>query len=81
MSANASEDARLLAKGILSLLDAERFLYIESIFTWLDEPNPDKVYVFGSDREVYEILRDQSSDFKWAQGSYRVVPYDTFPFL
>lgn len=76
ISPRATEDTRLLAKGLIALLDEELFLYIESVYTWLDESDPEKVYVFGSDQEVYEIVKDASA-FKWAQGSFRVLPYDS----
>lgn len=79
LSVNSTSEANSLAHAISYLLEKEFIRYVESVFSWLDEPFITSVYVYGSNGELYRIFRDNFPGSVWKRGNYEILPYSEFP--
>lgn len=79
MSEGSTAEAKSLVRAIQYLKDVEYIGRIQSVFSWLDEPAPISVFVYGSNGELFELSRRNHSREPWQIGQYRRVPYEDFP--
>jgi hypothetical protein len=78
LSPNASREAISLAASIKFMMEKEFIVYVQAVFSWLDEPFISSVFVYGSDGELYKVFREKH---EWIPGKYEVLPYAQFPLL
>jgi len=53
-------------------------MFVKSIVVWLDEPKVNKAYVYGSNDELYQISRKDTSNL-WQEKSFLRIPYSEYP--